>query len=340
MSHLHPTVSRRRVLWLAGGLAGGLALHGCTRSADSSASSPSATGQPLNSGVNPWPGYSGHYVAVKKGLFQQEGVNVQETFFPSASDGITGFLAKKVDIAWMTSGDAIEMINKDPSIRMIYVVDYSNGSDGIIGRGINSPQDLKGKTIGRENLLFENVLLRAYLKQGGLTEADVTLKDMTAGDAATAFAAKRVDAAVSYEPWLSKAAQQGGGKVIFSTKDTNLIADVIATRQEVIETRKADLQAYLRAVDKAVKLVNAGDPEAIQITAAKLGVSADEAKTQIAGVKIFDLAENKSLGFNASNPKNVLKNFELNVKAAHDTKLIPKLLETKALYDDSIVKSL
>ena len=343
MSHLHPTVSRRRVLWLAGGLAGGLALHGCTQSADSSASSPSPSSsatQPLKSGLAPWPGFASHFVALKKGIFQQEGVNVQETFFPSASDSITGFLAGKVDVSWTTSGDAIEMINKDPSIRIIYLVDYSNGSDGIMGRGINSPQDLKGKTIGRENLLFENVLLRAYLTQGGLTEADVTIKDMTAGDAATAFAAKRVDAAVSYEPWLSKAAQQGGGKVIFSTKDTNLIADVIITRQPIIETRKADLQAYLRAVDKAVKLVDAGDLEAIQITAAKLGVSVDEAKVQLSGVKIFDLAENKSLGFNPNNPKSVLKNFELNVKAAHESKLIPKLIDTKDLYDDSIIKSL
>jgi NitT/TauT family transport system substrate-binding protein len=343
MSHLPSIVSRRQMLWLSGGLAGGLALHGCTRSADSSAASPSPlppVGQPLKSGLAPWPGFASHFVAIKKGFFQQEGVNVQETFFPTASDNITGFLAGKVDVTWTTSGDAIEMINKDPSIRIIYLVDYSNGSDGIMGRGINSPQDLKGKTIGRENLLFENVLLRAYLAQGGLTEADVTIKDMTAADAATAFAAKRIDAAVSYEPWLSKAAQQGGGKVIFSTKDTNLIADVIATRQPIIETRKADLQAYLRAVDKAVKLVNAADPEAIQITATKLGVSVDEAKVQLSGVKIFDLAENKSLGFNPSNSQSVLKNLELNVKAAHDSKLIPKLLETKALYDDSIVKSL
>jgi len=90
---------------------------------------------------------------------------------------ITGFLAGRVDVTWVTSGDAIEMIYKDPTIRMIYVVDYSNGSDGMIGRGINSPQNLKGKTIGRENLLFENVLLRAYLEKGGLTEKDVVLKD-------------------------------------------------------------------------------------------------------------------------------------------------------------------
>ena len=334
------SLNRRRTLWLMGGLAGGLALHGCTESASTSTSTAGTSTQPLISGINPWPGYGGHYVALAKDFFKTEGVPVQEVFFQSASESITGFLAGKVDIAWLTSGDTIQAITKDPTIRIIYVVDYSDGSDGIIGRGIKGPADLKGKTIARENILFENVLLRAYLAKGGLTEADVTLKDMTAGDAAAAFAAKRVDAAVSYEPWLTKAAKDGGGEVIFSTKDTNLIADVIATRQNIIETRKADLQAYLRAIDKGVKLVHAGDPEAIKITADKMGVTPAEAKEQIAGVKIFDIKMNKDLGFNMSDPNNVLKNFDLTLKAGSDMKIVPDSLKPEAIYDDSIVKSL
>ncbi|MBW4465195.1 MAG: ABC transporter substrate-binding protein [Pegethrix bostrychoides GSE-TBD4-15B] len=334
-SHVY-SLNRRRALWLMGGLAGGWALHGCTQSSSTS-SSPT---EPLISGVNPWPGYSGHYVALAKDLFKAEGIPVQEVFFQSASESITSFLAGKVDVAWLTSGDAIQAAEKDPTIRMIYVVDYSNGSDGIMGREIKSPADLKGKTIARENILFENVLLRAYLAQGGLTEADVVLKDMTAGDAAAAFAAKRVDAAVSYEPWLTKSAKEGGGEVIFSTKDTNLIADVIATRQSIIETRKADLQAYLRAVDQGVKLVNAGDAEAIKITADKMGVSEAEAKEQIAGVKIFDIAMNKDLGFNLSDPNNILKNFDLTLKTGAEMKVISDGMKPEDLYDDSIVKSL
>jgi NitT/TauT family transport system substrate-binding protein len=291
----------------------------CSSQQASNAPSPSA---PLVSGVNPWPGYSGHYVALKKDLFKQEGVNVQEAYFQSATEGITAFLANKLDVAWVTTGDAVQIIAKDPTAKIFYLVDYSNGSDGIMGRGINTPADLKGKTIARENLLFEEVLLRAYLAKGGLTAKDVTIKDMTAADAATAFASKKVDAAVSYEPWLTKAAKQGGGKVIFSTKGTNLISDVIVTRQKVIDGRKKELQGYLRAVDKAVKLVNAGDAEALKI------------------VTIFDIAGNKSIGFNLSNPNNVMKNLELTVKTAVETKLLPKPIETKALYDDSLVNSL
>jgi NitT/TauT family transport system substrate-binding protein len=313
----------------------------CSSQPNSSSSSTSqASAQPITSGVNPWPGYSGHYVALSKGFFSQEGVKVQETFFQSATEEITAFLAGKLDVGWFTSGDAIQMAAKDPSIKMIYLVDYSNGSDGILGRDINSPKDMKGKTVARENILFENVLLRAYLQKGGLTENDVTLKDLTAADAATAFAAKQVDAAVSYEPWLTKAAQQGSGKVIFSTKDTNLIADVIATRDKVIQERKADLQAYIRAIDKAVKLVNSGDPEAIKITAQKMGVSPEEAKAQIEGVKIFDLKGNQDVGFNKDSPNNVMGNFELTSKAAYDFKITPQPLKVESLYDDSIVKSL
>jgi NitT/TauT family transport system substrate-binding protein len=304
------------------------------------ASNTPAPDAPLVSGVNPWPGYSGHYVALKKDFFKQEGVNVQEAYFQSATEGITAFLANKLDVAWVTSGDAIQIIAKDPTAKIFYLVDYSNGSDGIMGRGIKTPADLKGKTIARENLLFEEVLLRAYLTKGGLTAKDITIKDMTAADAATAFASKKVDAAVSYEPWLSKAANQGGGEVIFSTKDTNLISDVIITRQKVIDGRKKELQGYIRAVDKAVKLVNAGDAEAIKIVGDKLGAKPKEAKEQIAGVTIFDLAGNKSTGFNLNNPNNMMKNLELTTKTAVETKLMSKAIETKALYDDSIVNSL
>jgi NitT/TauT family transport system substrate-binding protein len=134
--------------------------------------------------------------------------------------------------------------------------------------------------------------------------------------------------------------REARGEVIFSTKGTNLISDVIVTRQKVIENRKKELQGYLRAVDKAVKLVNAGDAEAIKIVADKLGAKSEEAKEQLAGVTVFDLAGNKSTGFNLSNANNMMGNLELTTKTAVETKMIPKPIETKSLYDDSIINSL
>jgi NitT/TauT family transport system substrate-binding protein len=296
--------------------------------------------QPLVSATNNWVGYSGHHVAVGKNFFSEQGLKVQDLFFQSASEQITAFLAGKVDLGWFTSGDAIQMIAKDPSIKIIYLVDYSDGSDGILGRGIKSPQDAKGKTVGRENILFERVLLQAYLQKAGLTEKDVVIKDLAAADAAAAFAAKNVDIAVTYEPYLSKAAKQGEGKVIFSTKGTNLIADVVVARDRLIQSRKADLQAYFRAVDKAVDLLKAGDAEGLKISGAKLGIKGDEVKEQLIGAKLFDLEGNKSVAFNKDNPNSLIGNLELTAKGAYDFKIVSQPLKVETLYDDSIVQSM
>ncbi len=300
---------------------------------------PNSSGsKPIVSGINNWVGYAGHHVAVGKKFFADEKLNVQDLFFQSVSEEISGFLAGKLDVGWFTAGDAIQMVAKDPSIKIIYLVDYSNGSDGIIGRGIKTPKDIKGKTIARENILFEKVLLRAYLQKGGLKESDVTIKDMAAADAATAFAAKKVDVAVTYEPYLTKAAKEGGGEVIFSTKDTNLIADVVVAKESFIQSRKTELKAYFKAVDKAVKLVKANDPEALKISAAKLGITAKEVQEQLTGVKLFDLEENRTVAFNKSNPNSLIGNLTLTAKAALDFKVVPTPLKVESLYDDSLVK--
>lgn len=310
-----------------------------TNTAPSGSPAPAASAQPLISGVTNWVGYSGSYVAMKQELFTKEGLNVQELFFQSDSEELTSVLAGKVDVAWLTSGNAIQAAAKDPALKIVYLVDYSNGADGIIGRGIATPEDAKGKSMARENLLFVKVLLQAYLKKAGLTEADLKIKDMSAAESGTAFATKQVDLAVTYEPFLTKNAKLGGGNVVFSSKDTNLIADVLVVRDKLIQTRSKDLQAYLRSVDKAIKLMNAGDPEALKITATKMGITVAEVKEQLTGVKIFDLAANKAMAFDKSNPKSLIGNLELTAKAATEFKIIAQPLKVESLYDNALVKS-
>ena len=294
----------------------------------------------LTVGVNPWPGFSGEYVALEKGLFKAEGVDVKEIFFQDTSSSLTAFLAGRVDVSWNSTADAIQVVNQDPSIKIIMHGDYSDGSDGILGRGITKTADLKGKQVARENLLFENILLQSYLEKGGLTLKDVNPTDTPAPGAAAAFIAKKVDVAVTYEPWMTKAAKEGNGKIIFSTKGTNVIADVLLTRNKVIQEKKTELLAYLRAIDKAVKLVNGDSQEALKIVGKKLGVSPEQAKQQLNGVKIFDLEGNKNISFNPSAPNNLMSNLKFTTKVASQLKVTPKLIDAATLYNDSLVKSL
>jgi len=311
----------------------------CSPQASNNTANNSAT-QALSVSTNPWVGYSGHHIAMQKGFYKQAGLNIEDTLFQSNTEQITAFLAGKTDLAWLTAGDVIQMAGRDPNLRIIFLCDYSNGADGILGRGINAPADLKGKTLAHENVLFQRVLLRAYLEKGGLTEKDITVRDMPAPDAATAFSAKRVDAAITYEPFLTKAAKEGGGEIIFSSRGTNLIADVLVTRPNLIANRRNDLLAFIKAADQGIRLLKAGDAEAIAAASARIGIKPEEMREQLKGITLFDIEGNKSIGFNPAHENNAIKSFELVSKAAYDFKIVPQPLDVKSLYDDSLVKSL
>ncbi|WP_448601963.1 ABC transporter substrate-binding protein [Thermoleptolyngbya sp.] len=306
----------------------------------SPAASSATSGKPLIVGSSPWPGFAGHYAAVAKDFFKEEGITVNDTYFQIATDVNTALLADRLDLAWTGGPDAVVMAAQDPSLKIIMISDYSDGADGILARGVNSPADLKGKAVAWESLPLQSLLLRKYLEQGGLTEKDIQLQVIPAAEAAAAFAANQIDVAVTYEPWLTTAAKEGNGQVIFSSKGTNIIPVALVAKESVIQERKADIQAFMRAIDKGVKLVRENPAEANAIVAAKLGVSPEEVPEQLATVRMFDVAENKEIIFNPSNPLNVMDSLAFAAKTSQEIGLISGPLDASKLYDDSLIKEL
>lgn len=291
-------------------------------------------------GTSPWAGFQGQYIAAAKDFFSAEGVKVEEQYFQTTSDVNTALAAGKLDLGWIGGTDLITLVAQNPSLKAIMLSDYSNGADGIIARGISSPAELKGKTFAREDAPFELVFVGEFLKQGGLTEKDLKVVSLSAADSATSFASGKVDAAATYEPFLSKAVKEGKGEVIFTTKDTNIIPNLLAARGEVLEQRREEVLAYMRAVGKGVDLAKSNPDEAADIIAEKLGVTPEEIPAQLAGIRTFDIEGNKQQPFNASDPLYLRKSFESAVQILQDTGKISNAVDAASLIDDSLIKSL
>lgn len=298
------------------------------------------TSKPLVVASSPWPGFAGHYVAVAKNFFKEEGVNVTDNYFQVATDVNTALLAGKVDLAWTGGPDMVVMASQDPSLRLIMLSDYSNGADGILARNITKPEDLKGKDVAWESLPLQALLLQKYLEGTGLTQQDIQLQVLTASEAATAFAAKKIDVAITYEPWLSTAVQQGQGQVIFSSKDTNIIPVGLVAKESVIQERRNEILAFIRAIDKGVKFVRETPQEANSIVAAKLGIKPEEVPAQLKTVRIFDVEENQSIVFNPNDSLNVMDSLKFAAETSKAIELISNPVDAKSLYDDSFVKAL
>ncbi|HEY9642487.1 MAG TPA: ABC transporter substrate-binding protein [Coleofasciculaceae cyanobacterium] len=304
----------------------------------SSTQAPSA--KPLVVASSPWPGFIGHYIAVAKDFFTAEGITVEDRYFQVATDANTALLSGKVDLGWTGVPDLITMTDREPSLKLIMLSDYSNGADGILARGITDPKELRGKQIAWEGLPLQAVLLKKYLQSGGLSEKDVKLLNIPAAEAASAFAAQKVDVAVTYEPWLTKASKAGQGQIIFSSKDTNLIADGLAAQAAVLKSRQSDVLAYLRAVDKGVQFAKSNPQEAAALIAQKLGVTAEEVPALLATVRLFGIQDNQAVAFNPSDRLNVIDSIKFAAITVPETGSAPKSLDPTTLYDDALIKQL
>ena len=107
-----------------------------------------------------------------------------------------------------------------------------------------------------------------------MSDDDVTAVDMSPEDAGAAIVAGDVDAAVTWNPHLVKAAEGPG-----------LIADVLVMRKDALAANPEACQRLVRAWNKAVDYQNANPGEGAAIMAKGLGSgTADDIRAGLAGI--------------------------------------------------------
>lgn len=265
------------------------------------AAAPAASGQPikLNLGYSVWVGYGPLFIARDKGYFKDEGLDVQLTKVEDPKDRFAALSGKQLD-GLVTTLDTMTLYWRiETPFSAVLGLDESSGGDGILVRkeqNIASPKDLKGKKIGVNVGSVSHFFLDYVLQQNGLTDADVSLVKMKQGDVPAAIAASQIDAGVTWEPHLSKAAKDPNVAILSTSKDTpGLIVDALVLRKDVM-TANPDVAAKLsRAWNKAVEYQKANGDDAAAIMQKGLGgfyEKPDDIKADLAGAKLFDKARN------------------------------------------------
>jgi NitT/TauT family transport system substrate-binding protein len=139
--------------------------------------------------------------------------------------------------------------------------------------------------------------LLLYLLYGaGLSESDIVAQVMDSSAAAGAFIAGRVDAASTWEPWLSKAAATEHGHLLASTKEhRGVIVDVLAMDPDFVRESPEDVTAIIHGWFDAVEFWRSNPAEANEIMANFFGISVAELEDTLGGVEFADLARNIEL---------------------------------------------
>lgn len=247
-----------------------------------------------------WVGYGPLFIARDKGFFKEEGVDVELVNMEDVKVRFAALAGGRLD-ALATTVDTMPLYLKPdgPQYRYLFALDDSKGGDGVVAnKDIKTIADLKGKKVAFTEGSVSQFYINVLLKSAGLKESDIEVVNMTAGDAGSAFVTKNVDAAVTWEPWLTRGQQAEHGHLLAnSSQNPGLISDVVLASTDVIEKRGDEIKAIYRAWCRAVDFAKTNPDEANAIMAKGVGGWLKDPKVfaeTLTGIRYYDKSANEA----------------------------------------------
>lgn len=243
------------------------------------------TAKTLNVAIQPAASYAPLFVAKEKGWLEEalkeKGVEVKWTSFASGPPENESFAAKQQDIGVM--GDVPGIVGKSAGQKtnIIGISAYGPKAFAIVvpkDSDITSPSQLKGKKVAIVVGSYAQHLLQKVLDANSLTTNDISIINMEIGDMQNALSKKEVDAAVMWEPNITKTEDNGVGKVLVDGTNLKRGDLLIIGREEYITQNPDITEIFLKVYKRGSDFIASNPDEAAQLIAKDFTLEPDQLK--------------------------------------------------------------
>lgn len=223
---------------------------------------------------------------MKIGSFEEEGIEVDLLEFADGPTIIAAMESGSIDIGYIGPGAHVLPIQGRAEI---FAFSQLGNADEVIGskeKGVNSIQDLKGKTIAVAGGTSSETILNLTLQEAGLAEDDVKRVDMDASAIVTAMISGSIDAAATWSPNTNAIKKEMGDDAIMLSNNARYASEFPSiaswlTSPGYAEKNPGVLERFTRGLYKAMDYRMENLEEVAKWVAEETAVSEESVLEQI-----------------------------------------------------------
>jgi len=320
---------------------------GCGNSAKSTAASQAGSASaeqsliPIKFGADSSTFSISFQVAKEKGFFKNHGIDAEVSTFSYGIDTLNAALTGQVDVGIAMDFAALSRFSSG-DLKILSFVQQGKAERGqfVAVDGINSPQELKGKSIGVQKGTVGEYILTKYLDKLNIKQDEVTKQGFSSNaEVLAALSRGDIKGAFFSGVVLDKALKVEGAKVIGTQADIPFAARGFIVIKDKVLTEKPEVAGnILLALDDAVKWIKANPEAAAELEANALKAPKDgiakDLRDQDNDIRLSteDVAQLKEVYDYATNGKLIKGGYDLKDKIVTDPlkKVLPGKLTYKA----------
>lgn len=198
-------------------------------------------------------------IAILKGYFEKENLNVELVPFNASTDGVNALQANKIDVG-LTFGTTTPLAFISQGADLDIIGGHMEGGHPIYVPEENKDKyktfkDYKGATIGTVRLSVPDIVFRSALEEAGLDlEKDVKIVEFkTMANLIEAASARKVDVAFSSTGFLTKAQASGLTPVAWSNdvQPGHVCCRVVTRGSDLTEEQQVAYTKFLKGLIQA-----------------------------------------------------------------------------------------
>src|SRR5262245_2054979 len=214
------------------------------------------------------------YVALAKGYYKEEGLNVSIVPARGTADSIRALESGVVDIGFIDIPSLVATGFESTSIRMV-AVNYQQPPYSVFsldpGANITRPQDMVGKEFSAGNASLIPRIHQAFMKQNGLDPSTLKIVNLDPGSLVAALAARRIQSIGLFamsETAIKRAVQDGEVKhMLLADHGLDIYANGVGVKDDFLLKNPDLVRRFVRASLRGWRDALANPEEAAQLQA-------------------------------------------------------------------------